>query len=250
MIDLSDEIDELRGFHRDFKRVEQKEHETVIRGLLAFEASGKGLEAILDCFDVELRIPQGYPKRLPVVLEKAGKILKDYDHVNAGGTLCLGTPIEERRIFLQQPTLLGFVNNLVVPFLYGYCYSKKHGEHPFGEQKHGAEGILQHYVEVLGLDSKDVAASVVCYLYEHGYRGHHPCPCGSGRVVRECHGTVLWDLLQLHTPETLRQELEAALCYCVDRKNAGELTVELPLGRRIRKLVGKRDRRSRRRNIR
>ena len=250
MIDLSDEIDELREIHKDLKNIEQREHETVLGGLLAFEASANGLETMSDCFEVELRVPQGYPQRLPVVLEKVGRIRMDYDHVNSGGTLCLGTPVEERRIFLQQPTLLGFVNNLVVPFPYGYCYWNKHGEHPFGEQKHGAEGILQHYVDVLGLDSKDVAASVVCYLYEHGYRGHRPCPCGSCRVVRECHGTVLRDLLQLHTPETLRQELDAALCYCVDRKNAGELSVELPIGRRIRKLAGKRDRRSRRRNIR
>ena len=230
--------------------MEETEHEAVLGGLLAFEASANGLETISDCFEVELRVPQGYPQRLPVVLETTGRIRVDYDHVNAGGTLCLGTPVEERRIFLQQPRLLGFVNRLVVPFLYGYCYWKKHGEHPFGEEEHGAEGILQHYVDALRLDSKEVAASVVCYLYEYGYRGHHPCPCGSGRVVRDCHGTMLWDLLQLHTSETLRKELEAALCYCVDRKNAGELSVALPIGRRIRKFAGKRDQRSRRRGIR
>ena len=250
MIDLSVEIDELRGIHKDLKKTEEREHETVLGGVLPFEASAKGLETISDCFDIELRVPQGYPQILPVVRETAGRIPRDYDHVDEGGVLCLGIPVEERRIFVQQSTLLGFVNNLIVPFLYGYCYWKKYSEHPFGEQKHGAEGILQHYVDALGLDSEEQAASVVCFLYEHGYRGHHPCPCGSGRVVRKCHGTVLWDLLQLHTRETLCKELEAALCYCVDRKNAGEPTMALPIGRRIRGFVGKRDRRSRRRGIR
>lgn len=204
---------------------------------MSFEALADGHVSITASFEIELLIPSLYPGSLPRVRETGGKIDGNYEHVNTDGTLCLAVPIEERRIFFGQPSLLGFVNKLVVPYFYGYCHLKKYGEHPFGEQKHGAEGIVGYYVDALNLDNEVAALAVILFLSEHGYRGHHDCPCGSRLMVRRCHGPVLWELHRHHTPETLRRDLNLILGYCGEKCSKGQLSLSPPMLRRIRRYV-------------
>ena len=192
----------------------KKAKESSFFGSLPFEGHFDGLETITDCFDVELRIPRSYPDDLPLVRETEGVIKAPYSHVNADGTLCLCVPIGARLIFHKAPTLLGFVNNLVVPFLYGYCYWKKYGEHPFGEQKHGSAGIVQYYRCEFDLKGEAEAIEVIWFLNKYGYDGRLSCPCGSGRMVKKCHGKKLREFHHRHTPQTLKHDLKAIASYC------------------------------------
>ena len=148
-VDLADQITELQQVHNGLIEIEQTENETILAGSLPFEASVDGHSPITATFDIELIVPDDYPQRLPRVREKGGRIDSDYEHVYDDETLCLAVPIEERRLFWEQPTLLGFVNKLVIPYFFGYCHWKTHGEHPFEEQVHGVEGIMKHYVDKL-----------------------------------------------------------------------------------------------------
>ena len=125
------------------------------------------------------------------------------------------------------------MNKLVIPYFYGYCHWKKYGEHPFGEHKHGAEGIVRYYIDELELVDEVAALAVVCFLFEHGYRGHHACPCGSGLNVRRCHGPKLRELHQHHTPETLRQDF--ALVF--SKFKGDYLSLPLPLKRQVLRLL-------------
>ena len=134
---------------------------------MGFEASADGLETISESFDIELSVPHAFPDRFPQAREAGGRIDTDYEHLNPDGTLCLAVPIEQRRLFLEQPTVLGFVNRLLVPYLYGYSFWRKHGYHPFGEAAHGSEGILRHYVDTLGLRDPVAALAVISFLFEH-----------------------------------------------------------------------------------
>ena len=143
------EIAELQSVHTGLEKTGGSSGEVVLEGVLAFEVEPEGLASITDSFEISIRIPDVYPDDLPRVTETGGKIEKNYEHVFTSGTLCVGVPIEMQRIFSQQPTLLGFVNKLVVPYLYGYCYWKMNGEHPFGERRHGGEGIIQYYIACL-----------------------------------------------------------------------------------------------------
>lgn len=171
--ELAAQLAELQAVHGDLTELEEREDETIVSGGLSFEASHDGLATIADTFEIELLVPKRYPRRLPRVRETGARIAGGYAHVYADGGLCLAVPVEERRIFARHPSLLGFVNGLVVPYLYGYCHWRRHGEHPFGEQKHGGEGIAQYYVETLDLKDDFAALAVVAWLFEHGYRGHH-----------------------------------------------------------------------------
>lgn len=237
--ELVAEIAELQCVHRGLTAITRAENATILSGPLPFEASANGHSTIAECFEIELIIPDIYPENLPCVRETGGKIDSDYDHRNEDGTLCLGVPIEECRIFSEQPSLLGFVNNLLIPYLYGYCHYKKYDTHPFGEAEHGAVGIVQHYMDTLELTDERAALAVIAFLVEHGYRGHHPCPCGSGKKVRKCHGQALRDLQKLHTARTLQHDFDEVLRVCIAMIKSENLQIPGPLDRQIRRILNK-----------
>lgn len=182
---------------------------------------------------------------LPRARETEGRIERTYPHINDDGTLCLAIPVEQRRIFLEQPSLVGFVNRLVIPYLYGYCYWKQHGQHPFDEQQHGWEGIVQYYMDTLHLADELTALAFVCFLFQHGYRGHHDCPCGTGLKVRNCHGPALRNLHRYHTPETVRHDFFAVFEICFRKFQAGQLSFPTPLRTQILHLLGRIDKNKR-----
>ena len=219
------------------RRVVDDDVHTLLSGALRFEASADGLETNSESFDIELSVPHAFPDRSPQAREYGGRIGADYDHLNPDGILCLAVPIEQRRLFLEQPTLLGFVNRLLVPYLYGYSFWRTHGYHPFGEAAHGPEGILRHYVDTLGLQDPVAALAVISFVFEHGYRGHHDCPCGSGRRVRVCHGPALRALHDQHTLETLRADFSAIFDICFALFKKGKLSFPRTLRNRLVRLL-------------
>lgn len=233
------QVEELNRIHTGLTAAAGPSGSTLLAGPFPFEAVREGLPSISDVFDLEIAIPGDYPAYLPAVRETTGKIDRTYEHLYTDGSFCLAVPVEARRIFLRRPSLLGFVEELVVPYLYSYCHRQRYGTYPFGDQPHGPAGILAYYRDTLGLADERATLCVLLFLMEHGYRGHHPCPCGSGRVVRKCHGDGLRILAESHTLETLLFDLNAVgLCYLDCLKAEGR---ELPedLAKRIVKVYGK-----------
>lgn len=234
--EVKKQVRELTRVHNGLACISCGKRETVVKGGLRFEASHEGLPTISDRFDIELTVPKKYPEVLPRARETGGAVDPDYEHINSDGTFCLATPVDARVIFSERESLLGFVDFLVVPYLYGYCYWKKHGRHPFGERPHGGEGIVQYYKEELRLDNCVAALSAVSFLLEHGYRGHLNCPCGSGFKVRDCHGRTLLKLHEHHTKDTLKYDFEEALRFCLE---TGEGTIPKALSKRIKRIIRK-----------
>ncbi len=237
MEEVRRQIAELTDVHKNLVTVVEGTAETIVAGALPFEASADGLETIAESFEIELTIPGDFPTTLPTVKETGGRIGSDYDHRNPSGTLCLGVPVEQRRLILEEPTLLGFVNRLVIPYLYGFCFFKKHGRHPFSEARHGSEGIFHHYMDTLDLQDEASVLSIICFLIETGYRGHHDCPCGSGQKVRACHGSKLLVLKHTHSEQTLRADFEAILVFCISKFESGQLSLSAALRRQIGRIL-------------
>lgn len=235
--DLRQQIAELTGVHKGLATVTEGAAGTIVSGALPFEASADGLEVISESFDIEVTIPKDFPATLPTVRETAGRIGSDYGHRNPNGTLCLAIPVEQRRLFLEDPTLLGFINRLVIPYLYGFCFFQRHGRHPFSEAEHGNEGIVRHYVDTLDLRDEVSALAVVCFLIEVGYRGHHDCPCGSGQKVRACHGTQLLALHRTHSEQSLRSDFAAIFGVCFAKFESGQLSFSSSLRRQLLRIV-------------
>lgn len=236
---LGRHIAELTAAYPRLAVVRRRQLETVLAGPLAFDAGPDDMETISASFDIELTVPHAFPNQLPLAKQTGGCIRADYEHVFTDGTLCLGVAIEQRRVLFEQPTLLGFVDRLLVPYLYGYCFWRKHGRHPFGEAAHGPQGILDHYLAVLGLDDPLAAVAAIRLLYEHGYRSERNCPCGSGRRVRACHRAALRTLHDHHTPKTLRSDFHAIFEACHKRIQRGELSFPRPMRRQLLRLLEK-----------
>lgn len=161
----------------------------IIQGVLEFSASYEAVD-IRDKVQIEIIIPDDYPDIPPSVKETGGRIPKDF-HTFPDGTLCLGTRIEVHMKFAETKSLLGFINGQVIPFLFSFCYWQQYGKMPFGELSHGGRGILEYYTQFFNVASAIVVIELLKILAENNYKGHHDCPCASGKRLRDCHGALL-----------------------------------------------------------
>lgn len=161
----------------------------IVQGVLDFLATYEGVN-IRDKFQIEFYITEDYPDTPPIAKESGGRIPKEF-HTNPDGSLCLGAPLEVRMKFDKKRSLLGFVNEQVIPFLFSFCYFQQYGRMPFGELPHGGKGILEYYTQLFNVRADISTIELLNILAENNYKGHHDCPCGSGKRVRNCHGELL-----------------------------------------------------------
>lgn len=104
------------------------------------------------------------------------------------------TPFRVQKIFSECETMLSFIDKLVAPYLFSYSYYVINEKLPFGEHKHGAEGILEDYKKEFGVTEDLEVIRLLQILAEDKFRGHHPCPCGSSKKLRNCHGQNILSL--------------------------------------------------------
>lgn len=159
----------------------------ILRGALKVNARASGRAAIMDTYQVELRVPPDFPPRVPLVFETVGRIPHSYHHLK-DGSLCLGSETRLRLMVAEGLSLLGFVERCVIPYLYRYSYLKKYGEAPFGDLVHGAEGIQEDLRLLLGVDRESVVLPFVRLVaMKKRCANKRNCPCGSGRRLGRCH---------------------------------------------------------------
>lgn len=197
-----------------------------VSGILKFEKSYN--EVIIgDEYAIEIYISQYYPHEPPVVFERGNRIPRDF-HKLEDNALCLGAPLELRMKFSQTPTLLAFVDNFVIPYLYSYSYFEKYGSMPFGELSHGGKGILEYYFSVFDTNDIELVKQLLTILSENRYRGHHICPCGSGLKIRKCHGKKLLEIMKYQTPNGYKYDL-SQINYFIDNLHLKNKPILPPL---------------------
>lgn len=128
-------------------------------------------------------------KKLPYVIDHGG-IDAEYPHRYPDGKLCLATDIDMVVAFDQDPSLVTWMRNFVEPYYATYEYYRRYGEFPEGDRAHDVDGIVQSYMDLFSTDGRQ-AVSLLDMIVNDTYRGHHPCPCGSGRRIRNCHGNMI-----------------------------------------------------------
>jgi hypothetical protein len=138
-------------------------------------------------YDIKICIPRNYPLTIPLVFETGGKIDKNF-HRNPNGALCLASPAELKLKFNRSKTLINFVDNLVIPFLFSHKHFIETGRMPYGELAHGSAGIYQYYCEYFNTDDPRIITEYLsCLLEVHDNTNNRPCPCGSGKSISNCH---------------------------------------------------------------
>jgi len=184
-----------------------------VSGVLKFSREYLG-HPIDDEYSVKIIVSEHYPDVLPKIFETGKRIPKDFHHYQ-DESLCLGAPLAVKQKFSRQPTLLGFVDNCVIPYLYSFSYQSRFGKMPFGELSHGGIGILEYYQDLFGVNDRRRVLKLLQILADDNYRGHDRCPCGSGKRIRSCHGKLLLKLQKLQSPEEFHAEQNLILKHLI-----------------------------------
>jgi hypothetical protein len=180
-------ISEVINRFENLRLIPSKNGDIVLRGVIDFTASANGCRTVTDSYEVSLRIPKAYPSELPVVHETGGLIPKNF-HKLEGNALCLGSPFSLWLLTKQNPSLLNFIERVVIPYLYAYSLHKAGEAMPFGELKHGSAGLIDDLGEMIGAsDSRTAAAYVQAIMRKKRIANKRPCPCGSGSRLGRCH---------------------------------------------------------------
>lgn len=183
-------IAELLGEWSRLRRSPVREPGLVsVQGILAYELEPQGLPRIEDAYSVRIDIRVDCDDEVPEVFELDGRIPKDVDeHVNPSGEFCLGSPLAVRLKLGRSPTLVHFVDQCVVPFLYAASWRKQgRGGWPFSELPHYGEGLIEDYQRLLGADTPESARQALAALCVRPRLANKlPCPCGCQRRLGKC----------------------------------------------------------------
>lgn len=118
-------------------------------------------------------------------------------------TACLCSPFEETDFLEPEFKLQAYIEQLVMPFLYGQLYYSLHKQWPWSEFAHGATGLLESYarstnrpgilecIRQLRLDTIAWPHIKSALAQKPYIKGHISCFCRSGEPIRRCHPSAL-----------------------------------------------------------
>lgn len=199
-------------------------------GKLAFRAKMDGYDEIGDAYELRGIVPHRFPAEEAQVFEVGGRIPEDY-HRFDNGSLCLGSPIRRRKELSDQPTLIGLIDRLVIPYLYNHSYQVRNGALPVGELDHSVPGLVEDYEKLFRLKGARQCLEAIKLLgIKKGLANKRPCPCGSERRLGMCHCWQLTPLRRLAPKSYFRQQVVDFLKEA-ERLAAHLRTIESSAGR-------------------
>lgn len=163
--------------------------ELLLKGILRFKAKYKDLPDIEDSYNLEIVVPKNFPFQLPKVTELDKKIPRvHYYHVNLDNTLCVGTPLRVIIKLGRSATINGYVNQLLIPYLYAVSHKLQYGgKFVFGELGHDFVGLYDDYYDVLGLTRPhQVVYALKLLSMQKREANKYTCPCECGKRLVEC----------------------------------------------------------------
>ncbi len=141
-------------------------------------------------YTLKIIIPIGSDE-LPFVIDTDRQIKKDYHHRYPNGELCMETDSKIRIRFIDGFDLIAWMSEFVEVYYFSYEYYKRFGIFPFGERAHGLWGIIQTYQDFLVAKDEVETYKLMHFIKNQVYRGHHLCPCGNEKPLRNCHGQAM-----------------------------------------------------------
>lgn len=161
----------------------------VLKGTFAFTARSVTHGELTDDYKLRIIVASDFPRSLPTVSELKGKIpQREGFHVNADDTLCLGSPLRLLLQVAEAPTLMGFADSCLIPYLFAISYKLRNGgKLPFDELDHGVAGLLADYVDLFNLRHPKQALDTLKLLGMKKRRANKlPCPCGCRLRLGKC----------------------------------------------------------------
>ena len=204
-----DQFVQVQVEHPNLELVLTNTREMIVRGIVRFDIE-RDNRSYRDSYQVEITIPEEYPTVIPESYETGGSIPIHFHRFRKSGKLCLGAPIELARVFSQDRTLIHYINKLLIPYLFSFTYFREHNDMPHGELSHGSLGLAEYYGEFFSAGL--IAVMKLLKLLSDNFAPPlMPCPCGSGRNLKDCHGPRLDELKLLMPSERFGYELRGLI---------------------------------------
>lgn len=154
----------------------------------------------ISMYDIEIRVTADFPKTEPRVFETGRRIPRDIDrHMFSNGRCCV-TVWEAWLATAPHVSFAAFLTGSLHEFFLSQFWYEVNGEWPFGEWSHGVEGLEEAYAGALGIPHDGRLRAYLDVLCRQRPQGRRPCPCGSGRRLRDCHRERLMALHQKIPP--------------------------------------------------
>lgn len=188
----NNDIPGLTEFLHDYPQMATRPAATglLLKGQFAFSACAAPYKQITDSYHLKIEVPPGFPRALPKVTELANKIPRNGQfHVNGNDdSLCLGSPLRLLLSVSKNPTLVGFAESCLVPYLYAISHKLQFGgPFIFNELAHGNPGILADCVDLFGLKTPAQSAGAIRMLgMRKRLANKQPCPCGCRKRLGQC----------------------------------------------------------------
>lgn len=167
-------------------------------------------------YQVRIDVPMDYPRHIPICYEIGKNIVSAY-HQYPDGRLCLGVDTNQYIKFRANQCLLGYIEDLLIPYLFGYEYFIKFGMSvPWSEEKHNAPGLIDFYKQYFG-NIGNVSQLLYLLMYtlsmRNVYLPNNPCPCGIGKHIKLCHIVKVLQLRRLCIYDILLRDVYVILDY-------------------------------------
>lgn len=166
------------------------ETEIVLTGKYELCSCMIGYGNIDENYELEIKIPNSFPKGIPIVREISNKIPRDYNHhINfTDDSLCLGSDIRIQTEIYNNPTLNGFMNKCVVPFLTAATIKIKTGNtEVFRGLAHSNRGLLDDYKDIFSVNTDEQVIQILKALeLRKRIANKLLCPCGCGKRLGNC----------------------------------------------------------------
>lgn len=171
-----------------------------------------------DRFNITIELLADYPKSLPIVREVGGRIPWSRDrHVNPeDGTCCILIPDARWKSFPEDAPFQAFLDGPAYDFFLSQSLVELGAEWPFGQWKHGRDGLWEYYHELLNTTDTWRVARIVHLLSRPQLNPRCDCPCANGKKLRDCclplvmvlRGKIPWEIARtsaksMGIPETL-----------------------------------------------
>ena len=161
----------------------------IIQGSVTMDIDDSTHGTVEDEFLLKIIISKTFPNEIPRVFELEDRFPKTADHhTYIDGSLCLGSPLSIQKRIHENPTIEGFVETCIVPYLFSMSlYLKGNKTFVLGELSHGTIGILEDYLEIFHLKTVPQVIKLIDILcMKKKAANKQVCPCGCDQVITKC----------------------------------------------------------------
>lgn len=154
-----------------------------------------------DTYEIEIHPSTDFPHRFPILFEIGGMIPRIADwHVYEDTFACCVKVLPEELIRCRNGiTLLEYIEEEAIPYLFNQSHRRHEGYYVNGEYPHGLMGLYEFYVKELGTNLNIKKTIQLMLLISEGNKPFrsHTCFCGNGRLFRKCHKEAYEKLILL-----------------------------------------------------